>query len=401
VKDGALALEGYGDYRSVQLRADATDDTFNLSRLEAQSGAGTLWATATAVRSGDHFRLDGTARAQKFPVVYDDQTYAVLSTRIKLGGDLTWRLWDFQEISIPEAHVELPDVRRKDLQDIDRPDDIVLVRNGKPVERKQQRAAELAKKVESADDEARARRYLLKIDAPRNVWIKSSDVNMEIGLSDNFRIEYDGQSRIYGDVRVVRGRAEVLGRDFEVQRDSRVTFGGPAKRPFVNVTAVHVNQREQVTVFMTVRGEGKNLAFKPSSQPPLPEPDIYTLLATGRRTLKRGSGASLSGADAASILGSLAATQLKSTMTKILPLDVLSVESGGGEGLSGTRVEVGTYLSDKAYLGVEGRLGADARKGENSYGFRFEYQFTPGLSLQTEYGDVVTFGADLIWSREY
>jgi len=207
--------------------------------------------------------------------------------------------------------------------------------------------------------------------------------------------------RHVGDVRVLRGRAEVLGRDFEVQRDSRVTFGGPAKRPFVNVTAVHVNQREDVTVFMTVRGEGKDLTFKPSSLPALAESEIYTLLATGRRTLKRGSGASMSGADAASILGSLAATQLRSTITNILPLDVLSIESGGGEGLSGTRLEVGTYLSDKAYLGGEVRIGADPRKGENRYGFRFEYQFTPRLSLQTEYGDAMSGGADLIWSREY
>jgi translocation and assembly module TamB len=195
----------------------------------------------------------------------------------------------------------------------------------------------------------------------------------------------------------------VLGREFEVQRDSRVTFTGPAKRPHVNVTAVHVNQREGITVFMTVRGEGKDLAFKPSSQPPLAESEIYVLLATGRRNLKPGSGASMGSGDATSILGSLAASQLKGAISTLLPidLDVLSIESTGGEGLAGTRVEVGRYLSDKAYVGAELRPGADPRKGENKYGFRFEYQFTPRLSLQTEYGDSNAGGADLIWSREY
>ncbi|HVE86649.1 MAG TPA: translocation/assembly module TamB domain-containing protein [Myxococcales bacterium] len=418
-RDGALALDGYGDYRSIQLRAQSSGDAFKIDRLEARSGAGSLWLVASAVRAGDHFRLTGSARTEKFPVVYDDQMYAVLSARLLMQGDLTSKVVDLQEISIPEAHVELPDVKRKDLQDIDRPDDIVLVKRGRPVDRKhraaEKEAEKAAKQITPAqaaaegqggsagegEGAAASRRYAFTLHAPRNLWIKSSDVNMEIGLSDNFRVEYDGKTRIFGDVRVQRGRAHVLGREFEVQRDSRITFGGAAKRPLVNVTAVHVNQREQVTVFMTVRGEGKDLTFKPSSQPALPESEIYTLLATGRRTLKRGSGASMSGADAASIIGSLAATQLKSALSDKLPLDVLSIESGGGEGLSGARLEVGTYLSDKAYLGGEVRLGADPRKGENTYGFRFEYQFTPRLSFQTEYGDARSGGADLIWSRDY
>src|SRR5262249_13326501 len=140
-----------------------------------------------------------------------------------------------------------PDVERKDLQDIDRPDDIVLVRRGTPVERKRRLAAE-AEGQPPGEEGAHGRHYSFNISAPRNTWIKSSDVNMEIGLSDRFRVEYDHKTFIYGDVRVLRGRASVLGRDFEVQRDSRVSFSGPAKRPFVSVTAVHQNTREQVTV---------------------------------------------------------------------------------------------------------------------------------------------------------
>ena len=64
-------------------------------------------------------------------------------------------------------------------------------------------------------------------------------------------------------------------------------------------------------------------------------------------------------------------------------------------------VEVGTYLSDKAYLGGEVRIEANPSRGENTYGVRFEYQLTPRLSFQTEYGDARSGSADLIWSREY
>ncbi|HYV44563.1 MAG TPA: translocation/assembly module TamB domain-containing protein [Myxococcaceae bacterium] len=406
-RDGALALDGYGDYRAIQVRAEGTGERFAVKTLQAQSGGGgRVSATADAVRTGSHFRLTGEVQAERFPVVYDDQTYAVVTSRMQVQGDLSSDLIDLQQIEVPEAHVELPDVKRKDLQEIGRPDDIVLVRRGKPVDRKHRAAAEQGTGGSGGQGKEEAgpgRRYLFTLHAPRNVWLKSSDLNMELGFSDHFRVEYDTRSRIYGDARVLRGRASVLGREFEVQRDSRVTFTGPPKAPHVNVTATYVNEREGVTVFMVVQGEGKNLSFKPSSQPPLPDSEIYVLLATGRRTLKPGSGASMGSGDAASVLGSLATSQLKGAIGSILPidLDVLSIESTGGEGLAGTRVEVGRYLSDKAYLGAEVRPGADPRKGENKYGFRFEYQITPRLSVQTEYGDSNAGGADVIWSREY
>jgi translocation and assembly module TamB len=412
-RNGALALDGYGDYRDVQLRAEATDGGFELKRLSAASGAGRLEVSAQAVRKGDHLELTGRSEMKKFPVVVDDQLMAVVSARLSLEGDLSARLVDIQNLTIPEAHIELPEVKRKDLQDIDRPDDIVLVRQGQPVERKARRlsAGATAEQAagqdapaggEAAGGEAEPRRYHFVVKAPRNLWVRGTDVNVELGLSEGFRLEYVDRSRIYGQVKIIRGRVEVLGREFELQRDSAVAFSGPVRRPFVSATAVHRNEREEVTVFLTIRGEGKDVTLKTTSQPPLTESEIYTLLATGRRTLKRGAGVStMNTGDAVSLLGSLAANQLKRTLAANVPLDVLTIEAGGGEDLTGTRVEAGRYLSDKAYLGWEVRFGADPRKGQNNVGFRFEYELSPRLSFQTEYGDARSGGADVIWSRDY
>ena len=66
----------------------------------------------------------------------------------------------------------------------------------------------------------------------------------------------------------------------------------------------------RVKVFVNVRGQGKELTIKPTSEPPLPETEIYTLLATGRRTLKAGSGASMNQGQVASVLGSVLGTGL-------------------------------------------------------------------------------------------
>ena len=84
------------------------------------------------------------------------------------------------------------------------------------------------------------------------------------------------------------------------------------------------------------------------------------LLATGRRTLKAGSGASsMNQGQVASVLGSLLASQAKKALSAKVPLDVFSIESGD-EGLAGTRVEVGKYFTDKLYLGGRGRLGGQS-----------------------------------------
>jgi translocation and assembly module TamB len=155
-----------------------------------------------------------------------------------------------------------------------------------------------------------------------------------------------------------------------------------------------------VTVYLTIRGQGKDVTLHVSSEPALSESQIYTLLATGRITLKRGSGAAMSGGQAASIIGSLAASQLKKSLASKLPLDVLSIEAGE-EGLQGSKLEAGTYVTDKIYVGYTGRLGADRSKGENANAVKLEYQVSPHWSLEVEYGDARAGGADLIWSKDY
>lgn len=439
-KDGRVGLEGYGDYRDVHVRLDVTEQRLVLSDLAASAGAGWLKLVAEADRAGDEWRLSGKGQSKDFPLVVDDQLLALLSIRSDFQGSLSERLVNLRELNVREAHVQLPEEARKELQELDRPEDVYLVRNGVPVDRKRARlareaarrpgtreeaqtggagvradvtreqAAEAAEQEEEPAPEEEAeevelqgalRQYWVNINAPRNLWVHGPDVNVEVGLSDDFRVEYAQTPQLYGEVRVLRGRVDVLGRRFDAQRDSTVRFTGPAKTPYVNVTAQHVNEREQVTVFVTVRGQGKDVTLKPTSQPPLPESEIYTLLATGRRSLKRGSGASMSGsAQAASVLGSLLASQAKKTLAAKLPIDVLSIEAGE-EGLAGASLELGTYVTDKLYVGYTGRIDAQTQRGENANAVRLEYQFSPRWSFEGSYGDANSGAADLIWSKEY
>ncbi len=402
--DGRLGLMGYGQYRNIQLRLQGTQEAVVLENLSAQSGAGEVRFALRADRKGDLFLLGGGGTLDGFPLIVDDQLQAILSGRLELSGDASRDQLFIRNLAIPELHVELPEVRRKDLQGLERPSDIILVRNGEPLYRRRDvakgaggAAAEGAPAGEPGPD---AMRFVVLINAPRNLWIRGADVNAELGLSEDFRIELSDRALMYGEVRFLRGRVDVLGRRFDVLRDSQVRFAGPPLSPYINVTAEHGNEREQVAVFTTVRGQGRDITIRVSSKPALSESEIYTLLATGRRTLKRGSGASMTGAEAASVVGSYAASQLRRVIATKLPIDVLSVEAGA-QGLADASLEAGAYLSDRIYLGGIWRLGARQERNENTGGFRLEYQMTPRWNFETEYGTARAGGADIMWSRDY
>lgn len=411
-RDGRLAMLGYGHYRNIHLAFEGTNDALVLKDLTAQSGGGALKLSARGDRKGAQYSVSGKGEFNRFPIIVDDQLRALLTGRLSLAGDASKELVFIRELAIPEARIELPEVRRKDLQDLGRRDDIVLVRKGEPLYAKSAKkkkpggdapAAGGAAQAGGTDGEAPARvgtRYTVLVNAPRNIWVRGTDVNAEIGLSDGFRIEYADATLLFGELRFIRGRVDVLGRRFDVLKGSEVRFAGPAKLPYVNITAEHGNERESVTVFTTIRGQGTDVTVKVSSNPALSESEIYTLLATGRRTLKRGSGSSMTGNEAASVVGAYAASQVKKVLSTKVPLDVLSIEAGS-QGLADASLEAGTYVTDKIYLGTIYRLGADPERNENAAGFRLEYQISPRWSLETEYGSARSGGADLIWSRDY
>lgn len=449
-KDGKLGLMGYGEYHDIQLALNASQERIDLKQLTAKSGGGSLELTASANRQGTsgEFILEGKGRTKNLPIVVEDQLMALLSMNLTMKGSLTDRLVNINDLSIPEAHVELPEAKRKDLQPLERPVDVVMVRNGVPVDKRKKpkqaptqvatggdprkepdaapgtrgnpppepgepgtavggaggptSQAEAEALEEDGEDEGPPQRqFWVNINAPRNLWVRGSDLNMQLGLSEGFRVEYANEARMFGEVMVLLGRVDVLGRRFDVQRDSQVRFTGPVLTPYINVTAEHRNDNAAVTVFVTVRGQGKEVTLKTSSEPSLPESEIYTLLATGRRTLERGSGASMNaGAQAASVVGSFVANEARKAIAAKLPLDVLSIEAGDS-GIAGTKLEVGTYVTDKIYVGYTGRVGANLQKGENANAVRFQYLFSPRWSLEGQYGDARSGGLDLIWSKEY
>jgi translocation and assembly module TamB len=169
------------------------------------------------------------------------------------------------------------------------------------------------------------------------------------------------------------------------------------------VTAKHFNENESITVLLTAKGTLGKLTIAVSSpeRPDLTEGQLYTLIVTGQLQLGGNSAGSASASgEAASLVGGVVASQLQKTLSHKLPLDVLTLQAGD-EGLTGSRLEAGTYLTSKLYAGYVGRVGANPALLQNRNAVHVEYQLSRRWSFDGEYGDVGTGTADLMWTKNY
>ena len=123
------------------------------------------------------------------------------------------------------------------------------------------------------------------------------------------------------------------------------------------------------------------------------------MLATGHLPDQHNGGSTTPSSAAVSVLGGVLSGQVQKTLAHRLPLDVLLIEPG--QGLDGTRLEAGTYLTDRTYAAYVGRIGADPFGRENRNEVQLEYQLTRRWSFQGIYGDQRRGSADLVWTKNY
>lgn len=409
-RDGRLDLAGLGSYREIQLHARGDQRRFVLERLFARAGQGWLDARgavefpAGSLPTG--FALNVSSHA--FPLYLEGQRIADVSVRTAVDGMLSRK-----EIActarVREAHVEIAPGRRKDVQPLKRPPDVVVFDNGVP--RDQEQAAKRRRLLAALEGRPKAPIEIdsgplavpvrITIQAPRNVWIRGHDVNLELGVENEFSLLVNTEPRLFGTVVVQRGHIELLGRRFVLDRNSTARFTGDPGHPLLAVRATHEAKRAEMTIVISLAGPPDRLTLELTSPeyPDLGDTELLTVLATGRLPDERAGVAATASGRAASLLGRFLANRLQRTLSGRLPIDVLTIDPG--EGLTGTRLEAGTYLSDNVYVAYVARIGADPFLRQNRNEIHLEYQISRRWSFEASYGDAQRGSGDLIWTRHY
>src|SRR5688572_18009363 len=158
------------------------------------------------------------------------------------------------------------------------------------------------------------------------------DMNIMVGGELQIRKAPAGEPDLVGTVTVVRGFYDFQGRRFEVLRDSQIRFQGV--RPIDPALQVDAQRLiSGVTAIVNIRGTARQPQVRLSSQPPLDEADVLSLIVFNQPINQLGEGERLNLAERA---GGLAvgylATPLANSIARALDLDIFEIRATGDNG---------------------------------------------------------------------
>ena len=231
------------------------------------------------------------------------------------------------------------------------------------------------------------------------------DMNITVGGELQIRKAPAGQPDLVGTVSVVRGLYDFQGRRFEVLRDSQIRFQGTRPiDPALQVEAQRIISG--VTAIVNIRGTARQPQVRLSSQPPLDEADVLSLILFNQPINELGEGDRLSLAERA---GGLAvgylASPLANSIADALDLDIFEIRAIGNE--SGRpSIAVGQQIGSRLFVSFRQEFGSD-----DFTQLSFEYRLnellrlvstvTQGTQRSHRTRRLDTTGVDLIYTISY
>jgi hypothetical protein len=240
---------------------------------------------------------------------------------------------------------------------------------------------------------------------PANAPIDVGDISVTVGGQIRIRKAPGENVRPLGDVDTVRGNYTFQGRRFEILRDGHIRFDGTDElNPTLNIRARRIISG--VETFVRVEGTLKQPELSFSSNPPLDQADILSLIVFNTPINELGEGQQLSLADrAASLAGGYLATGLTRSISNALQLDEFEIQAG--EQGFGPTLSVGEQVGEHFFFRVKQGFG-DAQATELILEYQLEDHLrVQGTAAETSATQRVTFrrveraGLDLIFFFSY
>ena len=231
----------------------------------------------------------------------------------------------------------------------------------------------------------------LTVKVPDDLVVNGKDIqpgNTPIGLG-NLNITLGGDLRVskrqarpirfVGQVNTVRGTYEFQGRRFDIERGGLVRFDGfMPVNPTLDISATRLISGVEARVH--VGGTMRKPELTLTSNPPLEQADILSLIIFNAPANELGEGQQVSLAQRASALATgFVASKLADSIGKALNLDTFEIQTettaGGGQGAT---VTVGEQVGRNLYFKVIQGVGSDTTSQ-----FVLDYQLANFLRLQT------------------
>ncbi len=207
------------------------------------------------------------------------------------------------------------------------------------------------------------------------------DLNATVGGTVRLVKDPRGQLRVLGTVNTVRGTYQFQGRQLNVVRNGTITFrGGETIDPALDVTT----EREVsgVLVRVTIQGTAREPSLTLTSDPPMGETDILSLLVFNQPANQLGAGQRASLGDRAAALASAAVIgAISQSLEQALNLTVFELQTVSEAG-GAPMVTIGKQVTERLFIRLRQLFGA-----QQVSRLMLEYELNRFLRLQGEVSD--------------
>ncbi|MGE5835114.1 MAG: translocation/assembly module TamB domain-containing protein [Acidobacteriota bacterium] len=233
--------------------------------------------------------------------------------------------------------------------------------------------------------------YSVTLDLPENIVLRGrdlratrgsiglGDVNVTLGGALTIAKDTSGPTTLLGRLAVVRGQYSFQGRPFTILRDSELRFeGNELLNPVVDVTGER--QISGVTARVHVTGTMREPEIALSSNPPLDEGDILSLIAFNQTMNQLQTSERVSLASRAGVLAARAfATPIADSVARALDFDLFEIQPADDTG-TGATLTVGRQVNENLFVGFRQEFGS-----EDASQVSFEFRLTEFLRLVTSF----------------
>jgi translocation and assembly module TamB len=222
------------------------------------------------------------------------------------------------------------------------------------------------------------------------------DVNITVGGDIDITKEPDAPIILLGSVDTVRGTYEFQGRRFDLVRGGTVKFTGePQINPLLDVSATRDIPNTGVQAKVHITGSVNKPELELTSDPPLDESDILSLIVFNRPVNELGSGERASLATTAGgIATGFIAAPLGQSIGRALDLDLFEINTSTDSGDLGAGVTVGQQIGDRAFFRLRQQFGE-----RTTSEFMIEYQLSDFLRMQADAAPETSGSANRIGQR--
>ena len=403
VQNGAFKIPQYGiDYREIAFNMKILPENITVDTFRIKTSDGDMNVTGQAGFNADSYRGNISnpkikINFHKFNPIDQDQLNMQVSGDAGLSGENGDLVFN-GNLKVPEAEIYLPALfsmmGKLSTSEVPEP---ILVKEMKKMKAGTDTLAAIsdAEKEEEGDslnfDFFNSLTGNLKVNIPKNTWIKNEDMHVEIA-GDLELIKHKSFMEIFGGLNVVRGQYELLGKTFVIDQGTVNFQGGEEINPRLNISASYrFRNMEQVKQDLTVNITGTleqpaiSFALEGDS---INEGDALSYMLFGKSmnelSLNQQSGIAGSGEAnmASKAAASLISSQLSSYLGQKLNVDYLEIKSAGGN-FDNATVVVGKYITNDLFMSYEQKIGNTSTDDDtNNYEVKLEYQLFRFLFLQ-------------------